>query len=36
MAVTAPLLGGRTAEVFGDWLDMSAGDVKALRDEGVV
>jgi len=32
----SPLLGEHTAEVFGDWLGMSAGDVKGLRDEGVV
>ena len=32
----APLLGEHTTEVFGDWLGMSAADVEALRDEGVV
>jgi formyl-CoA transferase len=32
----SPLLGEHTAEVFGEWLDMSAGDVATLRDEGVV
>jgi formyl-CoA transferase len=32
----SPLLGEHTAEVFGAWLDMSAGDVAALREEGVV
>jgi crotonobetainyl-CoA:carnitine CoA-transferase CaiB-like acyl-CoA transferase len=32
----SPLLGQHTAEVFGDWLGLSSGDVKALRDEGAV
>jgi crotonobetainyl-CoA:carnitine CoA-transferase CaiB-like acyl-CoA transferase len=32
----APLLGEHTAQVFGEWLDMSSGDLQALRDEGVV
>ncbi len=32
----SPLLGEHTAEVFGEWLGMSAGDVKGLRNEGVV
>jgi crotonobetainyl-CoA:carnitine CoA-transferase CaiB-like acyl-CoA transferase len=32
----SPLLGEHTMEVFADWLGMSAGDVKGLRDEGVV
>jgi len=32
----SPLLGEHTMEVFSDWLGMSAGDVKGLRDEGVV
>jgi crotonobetainyl-CoA:carnitine CoA-transferase CaiB-like acyl-CoA transferase len=32
----SPLLGEHTAEVFGDWLGMSAGDVAALGDDGVV
>ena len=32
----SPLLGEHTAEVFGEWLDMSAGDVAMLREEGVV
>jgi formyl-CoA transferase len=32
----SPLLGEHTAEVFGEWLDMSADDVKRLRNEGVV
>jgi formyl-CoA transferase len=32
----SPLLGEHTAEVFSAWLDMSAGDVAALREEGVV
>jgi formyl-CoA transferase len=32
----SPLLGEHTTEVFSSWLDMSAGDVAALREEGVV
>ena len=32
----APLLGEHTAEVFADWLGMSAADLKSLRDDGVV
>ena len=32
----APLLGQHSAEVFGEWLGMSAGDVEALRREGVI
>ena len=32
----APLLGQHAAEVFGEWLGMSAGDVEALRREGVI
>jgi crotonobetainyl-CoA:carnitine CoA-transferase CaiB-like acyl-CoA transferase len=32
----APLLGQHSAEVFGEWLGMSAGDVEALRKEGAV
>ena len=32
----APLLGEHTAEVFGEWLGMSADDVEMLRAEGVV
>jgi formyl-CoA transferase len=32
----APLLGQHSAEVFGEWLGMSAGDVDALRKEGVI
>ena len=32
----APLLGEHTADVFGDWLGMSADDVEMLRAEGVV
>ncbi len=32
----APLLGQHNAQVFGDWLGMSAGDVEALRKEGVI
>src|SRR5436309_3869434 len=32
----APLLGEHTAEVFADWLGMSAADVEGLRAKGVV
>jgi crotonobetainyl-CoA:carnitine CoA-transferase CaiB-like acyl-CoA transferase len=32
----SPRLGEHTAQVFSDWLGMSAGDIKGLRDEGVV
>jgi formyl-CoA transferase len=32
----APLLGEHTAEVFGEWLGMSADDFETLRAEGVV
>jgi len=32
----APLLGEHTAEIFGEWLGMSAGDVAGLREEGIV
>ncbi len=32
----SPLLGEHTTEVFGEWLDLSAGDVATLRGEGVV
>jgi formyl-CoA transferase len=32
----SPLLGEHTAQVFGDWLGMSAGDISTLRDQGVV
>jgi crotonobetainyl-CoA:carnitine CoA-transferase CaiB-like acyl-CoA transferase len=32
----APLLGQHSGEVFGEWLGMSAGDVGALRKEGVI
>jgi formyl-CoA transferase len=32
----SPLLGEHTAQVFGDWLGMSAGDIAGLRDAGVV
>jgi len=32
----APLLGEHTAEVFGEWLGMSADDFAMLRAEGVV
>src|ERR1700751_5380158 len=32
----APLLGQHCAEVFGEWLGMSAGDVETLRQEGVI
>jgi hypothetical protein len=30
------LLGQHSAEVFGQWLGMSTGDVDALRKEGVI
>jgi formyl-CoA transferase len=30
----SPLLGEHTARVLGGWLDMSAGDVAAMRDQG--
>jgi formyl-CoA transferase len=32
----APLLGQHSAEVFAEWLGMSAGDVEALRKEGAI
>jgi crotonobetainyl-CoA:carnitine CoA-transferase CaiB-like acyl-CoA transferase len=32
----APLLGQHNAQVFGDWLGMSTGDVEALRTAGVI
>ena len=32
----SPLLGQHTTEVFGDWLGIAAGDVKGLREQGVV
>ena len=32
----APLLGQHSAQVFGDWLGLSAGDVEELRKEGVI
>jgi crotonobetainyl-CoA:carnitine CoA-transferase CaiB-like acyl-CoA transferase len=32
----APLLGQHSAAVFGEWLGMSAGDVEALKKEGVI
>src|SRR5438105_10721656 len=32
----APLLGQHSAEVFGQWLGMSAADVEGLRKEGVI
>jgi crotonobetainyl-CoA:carnitine CoA-transferase CaiB-like acyl-CoA transferase len=32
----APLLGEHTTEVFSEWLEMSAGDVERLRNDGVV
>ena len=32
----APLLGQHTAEIFGNWLGMSAGDIEALKREGTI
>src|SRR5215813_15621720 len=32
----SPLLGDHKAEVFGEWLGMGAGNLAALRAEGVV
>ncbi|MBV8935091.1 MAG: hypothetical protein JO095_04705 [Alphaproteobacteria bacterium] len=32
----APLLGEHTAEVFGDWLGMSAGELEAMQRDGIV
>jgi crotonobetainyl-CoA:carnitine CoA-transferase CaiB-like acyl-CoA transferase len=32
----SPLLGEHTAEVFGDWLEMSPADIDALRQAGVI
>ena len=32
----SPLLGEHTSQVFGKWLGMSAADVEALRQEGIV
>lgn len=32
----SPLLGEHSEQVFSNWLGMSAGDVKGMRDEGVV
>src|SRR5580658_8623396 len=32
----SPLLGEHTEEVFGAWLGMSAGDVKGMKDDGVI
>jgi formyl-CoA transferase len=32
----APLLGQHSAEVFGEWLGMSKGDLDALKKEGVI
>ena len=32
----SPLLGEHNGEVFGDWLGMSAGDVKGMKEEGVI
>ena len=32
----SPLLGEHTAQVFGEWLGMSAGDVASLHGEGIV
>ena len=33
---SSPLLGEHTAQIFGDWLDISAADVEGLREEGVI
>jgi len=33
---SSPLLGEHTAQVFGDWLDISTADVEGLREEGVI
>jgi crotonobetainyl-CoA:carnitine CoA-transferase CaiB-like acyl-CoA transferase len=32
----APLLGQHSAQVLGDWLGISAGDIEGLRNEGVI
>src|ERR1700741_2648483 len=32
----APLLGQHCTQVFGEWLGMSAADVEALREEGII
>jgi crotonobetainyl-CoA:carnitine CoA-transferase CaiB-like acyl-CoA transferase len=32
----APLLGQHTAAVFSDWLGINAGDIEALREEGII
>jgi len=32
----APLLGQHNAQVLGDWLGMSSGDVEGLKKEGVI
>ena len=32
----APLLGQHTAEVFGEWLGMNAGDVEGLKKDGAI
>ena len=32
----SPLLGQHTAEVLGDWLGMSKGDVEALKKDGAI
>ena len=32
----APLLGEHTAEIFGEWLGMSAADVERLRSDKIV
>jgi crotonobetainyl-CoA:carnitine CoA-transferase CaiB-like acyl-CoA transferase len=32
----SPLLGEHTNQVFGSWLGMSEGDVKGLKDDGVI
>jgi formyl-CoA transferase len=34
--VTSPVLGQHTTDVLQSWLGMSAGDVEALADEGIV